>query len=115
MHYAFAMNAKPNLNNRVSRPQSLGGAFGGLLRLFGRTASDADLAAGWPEIIGAELSGQATLAGLSKKAKGVARTLRIKAANPAGALALSYRAEEIRRRVNKYFGYEAIAKVTIGK
>ena len=109
------MNKPPNLSQRISRPQSLGGAFGGLLRLFGRTASDADLSARWPEIMGADIAGQAIMAGLSKGAKGVGRTLKIKAKNPAGALALSYRAEEIRTRVNKYFGYEAVVKVQIIK
>jgi len=109
------MNKAPNLSVRMSRPQSLGGAFGGVLRLFGCTASDADLSARWQEIIGVELSRQASMVGISKRTKGTGRTLKIKATNPAGALSLSYRAEEIRTRVNKYFGYEAIDKITVKK
>jgi hypothetical protein len=93
----------------------LGGAFGGLMRLFGRTASDADLAARWSEIIGAEFSEQMILVGLSKGTKKSGRTLSIKATNPAGALALSYRKDEIIRLVNKYFGYAAVNKVTVRK
>ena len=107
------MKTPPNLSLRTSRPQSLGGAFGGLLRLFGRTASDADLAARWPEIIGADLAGAASLSGMSKGKS--ARTLTVRATNPAGALALSYRRDEIRTRVNNYFGYAAVEKVVIRK
>ena len=115
------MNKPFNLSHRIARPQSLGGAFGGLLRLFGRTASDSDLSTRWPEIIGAELAGQATLVGISKGTKGkkkgqaAGRTLKVKAMNPARALTLSYRTEEIRIKVNKYFGYDAVTRVTIGK
>ncbi|MCL2017625.1 MAG: DUF721 domain-containing protein [Alphaproteobacteria bacterium] len=111
------MNKAPNLSVRKSRPQSLGGAFGGLLRLFGVRASDADLAARWHEIMGAELAGQATLYGLSKGTgvKKTGRTLIVKAINPAGALALSYRKDDIIKAVNKYFGYAAIDKITIKK
>ncbi|MCL2737613.1 MAG: DUF721 domain-containing protein [Alphaproteobacteria bacterium] len=113
------MDKKPDLSKRVSRPTSLGGAFGNLLRAFGRSASDADLSARWDEIVGADIASQAILVGISKPASRLAprasRTLTIKSLNPAGALALSYRKDEIIRLVNKYFGYDAVAKITIKK
>jgi len=107
------MNKRPDFSKRISRPTSLGGAFGSLLRAFGRTASDADLAARWPEIVGADIAGAAAIVGLSKAKTG--RTLTVKSINPAGALALSYRKDEIIRAVNKYFGYNAVAKIVIKK
>jgi len=109
-----------NLDKRRERPTSLGGAFGGLLKLFGARASDADLAARWGEIVGADIANMADLAGISKgvrnKGKGISgRTLTIRAKNPAFALPLSYRTEEIRASVNKYFGFEAIEKIILRK
>jgi hypothetical protein len=110
------MNKRPNLTERMQRPQSLGGVFGGLLRAFGKTASDADLAARWGEI-----SADSYFVGLSKgkgqkeKGKSEERTLTIRAKNPAAALSLTYRKDEFVAAVNKYFGYDAVAKVVIKK
>ncbi|MCL2538233.1 MAG: DUF721 domain-containing protein [Alphaproteobacteria bacterium] len=107
------MNTKPNLSVRKSRPQSLGGAFGGLLRLIGGRASDADLSMRWGQIVGSGISSQANLVGLSRGKTG--RTITVRATNPAAALALSYQKDEIISDVNKYFGYDAVAKVVIKK
>jgi hypothetical protein len=113
------MNPKPDLSKRISRPTQLGAVFGGLLRAFGRSASDADLAARWPEIVGNEIAAQASLVGISKPASRLtpqaSRTITIRSTNPAGALALSYRRDEIICAVNKYFGYDAVAKIVIKK
>ncbi|MCL2331569.1 MAG: DUF721 domain-containing protein [Proteobacteria bacterium] len=114
------MPIKPNLEKRKLRPQSLGGAFGGLLKIFGARASDSDLAARWAEIAGKDIADMADLAGISKGIKNRetgagGRTLTIRAKNPAFALALSYRAEEIRIAVNKYFGYDAVSKIKVTK
>ncbi|MCL1902094.1 MAG: DUF721 domain-containing protein [Alphaproteobacteria bacterium] len=109
------MVACPNLNERKSRPQTLGGAFGGLLRLLGGRVSDADLLARWEEIVGAEIASIAKLSGISRGTKKTGRTLTVKSINPAAALTLSYQTNDIRDRVNKYFGYEAITKITIRK
>ncbi|MCL1891958.1 MAG: DUF721 domain-containing protein [Alphaproteobacteria bacterium] len=128
------MKAKPNLSLRTSRPQSLGGAFGGLLKIFGVRASDADLAARWNEIIGADLARLAKLQGIRsvgahscapsvakrpiKRAQKCAPTkfnITLKAVQPAFAMELSYRTEEFRARINKYFGYDAVGKITVKK
>jgi hypothetical protein len=107
------MNNNSPLERRTSRPQTLAAAFGGLLRAFGARASDSDLAARWDEIMGAEITAKARLHGLSKAKTG--RTMTIRATSPAFALELSYLAEDIRRRANKYFGYEAIGKILVKK
>ena len=60
------MNKAPDLNHRLSRPTTLGGAFGGLMRMFGGQTSDADLAAKWAEIVGSDVAEMADLVGISK-------------------------------------------------
>jgi len=127
------MNKAFDLRKRTARPHTLGGAFGILLRSFGRHASDADLAARWDEIIGPEFAGQIKLVSISKivgagsarpntandKGGGLTpplekkRTLTVRAAVPAMTTLLNYRREDIRMRVNKYFGYDAIGSVRI--
>lgn len=108
------METKPNFCGRISRPQSLGGAFGGLLKIFGARASDADLSARWNEIIGDDLSRIGKLSGV-KKTKNKKINISIKPAVPAMAIELSYRTEELRLKINKYFGYDAVEKIIIGK
>ena len=111
---------KPNLEKRTTRPTSLAGAFGGLLRLLGASVSDSDLAARWPDVVGAEIAGMATLIGISKSGKKAdgkitARTLTVRTTVPAMATALQYRTGEIIKSVNRYFGYDAIGKVVVKK
>ncbi len=106
------MNKGPNLLARTSRPQSLGGAFGGLMRVFGARASDADLAVRWDEIIGADLSRVGKLYGI-RAIKNKQFNITLKAPVPAMAMELSYRKEEFREKINKYFGYEAVGKIIV--
>lgn len=108
------MGTKPNLSGRISRPQSLGGAFGGLLKIFGARTSDADLAARWDEIIGDDLSRLGKLAGV-KKTKDKKINISIKPVVPAMGTELSYRVDEFRIKINKYFSYDAVEKITIKK
>jgi hypothetical protein len=108
------MTSKLDLTKRVSRPQTIASAFGGLMRLFGARASDADLAARWDEIMGNEISNIAKLAGI-RKTKDKKFTVALRAANPAFALQLSYMKDDIAAKINKYFGYDAVDKVTIRK
>lgn len=83
------------------------------MKIFGRTTSDSDLSARWAEVMGPDITAKATLVGLSKTR--TARTMTIRATSPAYALELSYSAEEIRKKANSYFGYDAIAKIRITK
>jgi len=105
---------KPDLKKRTTRPQTLASAFGGLLKLFGQPASDTDLAARWGEIMGNDIASIATLAAITKT-RDKKFNIAVRAANPAFALQLSYQKDEIAKRINKYFGYDAVAKVTIRK
>lgn len=108
------MNKTPNLSKRTARPQTLGAAFGGLMRIFGARASDADLAERWDEIVGADLARLGKLAGI-RPLKNKQFNITIRAAVPAMAIELSYRTEEFRMKINKYFGYEAVGKISIRK
>ncbi|MDR1360802.1 MAG: DUF721 domain-containing protein [Rickettsiales bacterium] len=130
-------NKKPDLSVRRARPQTLGSAFGGLMKIFGARASDADLAARWRDIVGPDFASIAKLIGTrqegqkDKRAKGqnkdklaIAKmsfcpsahlSIIIRPINPAFAMELSYRTEELRAKINKYFGYEAVNKITIRK
>lgn len=105
---------KPNLNKRHTRPQTLGSAFGGLMRLFGTRASDADLTKRWTEIMGFDVASIAKLAAITKT-RDKKFNIAVRAVNPAFALQLSYQTDEITKRINKYFGYDAVAKITIRK
>ena len=84
------------------------------MRAFGARASDADLANRWDEIIGAELAGMVKLKGIRQKAK-KEFDITVQPATPALALPLSYRTEELRKQINKYFGYNAVGKITVRK
>jgi len=102
------------LEVRTARPHTLAGAVGGLLRMFGARASDADLAARWHDIMGDDIGGVSTLAAIKKTPNGKFN-IAVRPINPAFALQLSYQSDEITKRVNKYFGYDAVNKVTFRK
>ncbi|MDR1071429.1 MAG: DUF721 domain-containing protein [Rickettsiales bacterium] len=92
---------------RSMRPMFVGAAIGNFLRRLGAKASDSDLAAKWPDIIGPDSD-------LVKISRGVRdRTATVRAKNPAERLALSYRAPEISEKINAYFGYGAVRKVVV--
>ena len=99
---------------RGRRPQTIAGAIGGLMQMFGPRASDADLMRRWDDVMGPDIAAIAKLAAI-KKTPDKKFNVAVRAANPAFALQLSYMTDEIRARINKYFGYDAVAKVTVRK
>ena len=102
------------MNARLARPQTLAGAMGGLLRMFGTRASDADLIARWQQIMGPDIAAVASIASVRKLRDGKF-SVAIRPANPAFALQLSYIQDEIIARLNKYFGRTAVGKITFRK
>ncbi len=102
------------LSNRTSRPTFISGVFGNLFQIFGVRASSADLTERWNEIMGDEIASVAKLVAI-KKTIGNKYSVVIKPTNPALTLQLSYQKDEILRRINKYFGYDAISKITYRK
>lgn len=107
-------NQKNKLETRTARPQTLAAALGGLIRIFGGHASDADLSARWAEIMGDDIGAISTLAGITKT-RDKKFNIAVKPKNPAFALQLSYSVPEITKRINKYFGYDAVNKITFRK
>ena len=107
-------NHDKKLNERISRPQTIAGALGGLIKIFGVRASDSDLANRWDEIMGADIASIAKLAAI-KKNRDKTFNIVIRPATPAYALQLSYQSDEIINRINKYFGYNAVGKISFRK
>lgn len=100
--------------HRVARPQTLAGAMGGLMRHFGFRASDADLVARWPKIMGADIAAIAQIAAIKKMRDG-RYNIAIRPLNPAFTLQLSYMTDEITKKLNNYFGRAAIGKISFRK
>lgn len=107
-------NHDKKLNIRISRPQTIAGALGGLIKIFGVRASDADLANRWDEIMGTDIASVAKLAAIKKNRDNTFNIV-IRPATPAYALQLSYQSDEIIKRINKYFGYDAVSKISFKK
>ncbi len=105
---------KVNLEIRKSRPQTLAAAFGGLMEMFGVRTSDAELVNNWQKIAGDGISKISNVVAVKlnrdKKFNIVLRPI-----SPAFALELSYKVDEIKTKINKYYGREAVAKITIRK
>ena len=107
-------NQDKKIDQRLKRPQTIAGALGGLMQIFGVRASDADLIARWDEIMGADIANVARLAAIRKNRDNTFNVV-IRPAVPAYALQLSYQSDEIIKRINKYFGYNAVGKISFRK
>lgn len=107
-------NHNSKFTERAKRPQALAGAMGGLMRMFGGRASDSDLVARWREIVGDDV---ALVAGVCavKKMRDNRFNIVIRPTNPAYTLQLSYQVNDITARINKYFGYDAVGKISFRK
>ncbi len=107
-------NHDKQFNERQKRPQTIAGALGGLIKIFGIRASDSDLVARWAEIMGPDIASVATLAAIKKNRDNTFNVV-IRPTVPAYALQLSYRSDEIIQKINKYFGYNAVSKISFRK
>ncbi len=104
-------NQNKSLDARSKRPQTIAGALGGLIKMFGVRASDADLVQRWGEIMGPDIVAVACLVAIKKNRDNTFNVV-IRPAVPAYALQLSYRSDEIIKKINKYFGYNAVSKIS---
>lgn len=95
------------MEKRSKRPMFIGPAINNLLRKLGAKSSDSDLAVKWDEIVKMDCK----LVRLSRGNKN--RTVYVRANNPSEKLLMSYQAPEIIKRINAYFGFEAVSKVVI--
>lgn len=102
------------LEKRAARPGSLSSALGDLMEILGVRASDADLVGRWDAIMGVEIASIARLAAIKKTRDGKYNIV-LRPTNPALTLQLSYMTPEITARINKYFGRDAVAKISFRK
>ena len=93
------------MEKRSFRPMFIGAAINNFLRKIGASASDSDLSARWKDIICED----SEFIKISRN-KHIAY---IRAKNPAAKLILSYKAPEIIKKINAYFGYEAVSKIIV--
>ena len=107
-------NKEDKFSTRAARPQTIAGALGGLFKLFGVRASDSDLVARWPQIIGPEISNMADICAVKKTRNGEYNIV-LRPRNPAYTLKLSYMTEEIKTKINKYFGSNCVGKISFRK
>ena len=107
-------NPEDKMSRRSGRPGTLAGALGDLMEILGVRASDADLAGRWDAIMGPEIASIARLAAIRKTRNGKYNVV-VRPANPAFTLQLSYMAPEITARINKYFGRDAVEKISFRK
>ena len=107
-------NHAKKFEERTKHPQTIAGALGGLIKIFGVRASDSDLLARWADIMGTDIASVASLAAIKKNRDNTFNVV-IRPTNPAYALQLSYQRDEIITRINKYFGYDAVSKISFRK
>ena len=107
-------NKKINLDVRKSRPQTLASAFGGLMEIFGVRASDADLAKNWKNVVSKDIYDIANVVAV-KKTRDKKFNIVLRPVSAAFALELSYKIEDIKNQINKYYGNDNVAKITIRK
>ncbi len=88
--------------------------MGALLQRFGARASDADLVQRWDKIMGPDIAAIATIAAI-KKTRDDKYNIVLRPKNPAFTLQLSYMADDIKNKINKYFGRDAVAKISFRK
>lgn len=102
------------IDRRHGRPQSIGAALGNLFDILGIRASDSDLANRWDKIMGPEIASIARLAAIKKTPQNKYNIV-IRPNNPAMTLQLSYMKDDIIARINKYFGRDAVEKISFRK
>lgn len=105
---------KVNLESRKSRPQTLAAAFGGLMEKFGVRVGDADLANNWENVIGKDISKISNVVAI-KTTRDKKFNIVLRPVSPAFALELSYKIDECIKKINKYYGWDAVSKITIRK
>ena len=88
--------------------------MGDLLKSFGVRASDADLVKRWDKIMGPDIANIAKIVAI-KKTKDGYFNITLRPENPAFTLQLSYMSDEIKKKINKYFGRDAVAKISFRK
>ena len=107
-------NQDKNVIVRKSRPQTLAASFGNLMDSLGVRASDAGLLEKWREVVGNEIANISKVVAI-KTTRDNKFNIVLRPVNPAFALELSYKTEECIKKIDKYYGRNAVSKITIRK
>ena len=99
---------------RKSKPQTLAASFGGLLDALGVRASDSDLTENWVNVVGNEIANISNVVAI-KTGRDKKLNIVLRPVSPALALELSYKVNDCIAKINKYYGYDAVSKITIRK
>ena len=108
------MSNQDKMNVRKSRPQTLAASFGSLLNIFGVRVSDSDLSEKWPDVVGQEIANISNVVAI-KTTRDKKFNIVLRPKTPAFALELSYKIDECIQKINKYYGRDAVSKITIRK
>jgi len=108
------MSNQDKLAVRVSRPQTIAAAFGGLMQKLGGRASDADLLTNWENIVEKDVYKISKIVAVRKDKSGKL-TITLRPINPAFALELSYKTNDIIKAVNNYYKNDTVSKIVIRK
>jgi hypothetical protein len=102
----------PHPSKPAAKPVAalIGASLDPLLRKRG--LARAELIAWWPDIVGAAFAGATAPERIRWPRDGTAATLFVRC-DPALALQFSYEAEQVRERLNRYFGYCAVGAVRV--
>ena len=107
-------NQDKKIESRKSRPQTLAASFGNLMNSLGIRASDADLIENWKNVVGADIAKIANVIAI-KATRDKKFNIVLRPVSPAFALELSYKVDECIKKINNYYGRDAVAKITIRK
>ena len=107
-------NQDKKLEIRKARPQTLAAAFGNFFDAYGIRASDADLSENWRNIVGEDIAKIASVIAI-KTTRDKKFNVVLRPVSQAFALELSYKLDECAKKINKYYGYDAVSKITIRK
>ena len=105
---------KAKIKTRKEKPQTLAASFGGLLEHLGIRASDADLSENWVKIVGEDIAKISSVVAI-KVVRDKKFNIVLRPVTPAFALELSYKVDECTKKINKYYGRDAVSKITIRK
>ena len=110
----LSQDKKILLEKRKERPQTLAAALGSILDTFGVRPSDADLAENWQMIVGEEIAKISSVVAV-KTTKNKKFNIVLRPVSPAFAMELSYNIDKCKDKINKYYGRDAVEKITIRK
>ena len=105
---------KPGFLQRSRTPQTLASVFSSFMNSFGNRVNDTDFINNWRGIVGNEIANISNIASI-KKTQNKKFNIVLRPVSPAFALELSYKINDIKTSINKYYGSDVVEKISIRK